>query len=206
MFPFIVVSQATSIQTLFLTEKLWFLGDNVECELETWCGLRCTHLTHIPFISTWLELSFIHREFISIADVKIAATTIRTFVDFRTFSSSHKFSIPNTRVTLYTAGHLHTAVPYCSHSRAPIVHTAVPRENNEHGCVYLRCRAVCKLPGCVEGHPWIWVKNLYCHLLYTPLVRMPWFGASELQRLCCCGEISYTISMRNFSFAAIMAV
>ena len=58
------------------------------------------------------------------------------------------------RVTLYTAGHLHTAVPYCSHSRAPIVHTAVPRENNEHGCVYLRCRAVCKLPGCVEGHPW----------------------------------------------------
>ena len=95
MFPFIVVSQATSIQTLFLTEKLWFLGDNVECELETWCGLRCTHLTHIPFISTWLELSFIHREFISIADVKITATTIRTFVDFRTFSSSHKFSIPN---------------------------------------------------------------------------------------------------------------
>ena len=61
---------------------------------------------------------------------------------------------PYTRVTLYTAGHLHTAVPHCSHSRAPIVHTAVPRENNEHGCVYLRCRAVCKLPGCVEGHPW----------------------------------------------------
>ena len=60
---------------------------------------------------------------------------------------------PQPRVTLYTAGHLHTAVPHCSHSRAPIVHTAVPRENNEHGCVYLRCRAVCKLPGCVEGHP-----------------------------------------------------
>ena len=60
----------------------------------------------------------------------------------------------DTRVTLYTAGHLHTAVPHCWHSRAPIVHTAVPRENNEHGCVYLRCRAVCKLPGCVEGHPW----------------------------------------------------
>ena len=54
------------------------------------------------------------------------------------------------RVTLYTAGHLHTAVPHCSHSRAPIVHTAVPQENNEHDCVYLRCRAVCKLPGCVE--------------------------------------------------------
>ena len=64
-------------------------------------------------------------------------------------------SIPTyTRVTLYTAWHLHTAVSHCSHSRAPIVHTAVPRENNEHGCVYLRCRAVCKLPGCVEGHPW----------------------------------------------------
>ena len=62
------------------------------------------------------------------------------------------------RVTLYTAGHLHTAVPHCSHSRAPIVHTAVPRENNEHSCVYLHCRAVCKLPGCVEGHPWYYIK------------------------------------------------
>ena len=49
---------------------------------------------------------------------------------------------------------LYTAVPHCSHSRAPIVHTAVPWENNKQGCVYLRCRAVCKLPGCVEGHPW----------------------------------------------------
>ena len=64
--------------------------------------------------------------------------------------------ITNSRVTLYTAGHLHTAVSQCSHSRASIVHTAVPRENNEHGCVYLRCRAVCKLPGYVEGHPWNW--------------------------------------------------
>ena len=64
--------------------------------------------------------------------------------------------MPQSRVTLNTAGHLHTAVPHCSHSRAPIVHTAVPRENNEHGCVYLRCTAVCKLPGCVEGHPWQW--------------------------------------------------
>ena len=66
----------------------------------------------------------------------------------------------SSRVTLYTAGHLHTAVPHCSHSRAPIVHTAVPRENNEHGCVYLRCTAVCKLPGCVEGHPWRWSLSL----------------------------------------------
>ena len=68
---------------------------------------------------------------------------------------------PRSRVTLYTAGHLHTAVPHCSHSRAPIVHTAVPRENNDHGCVYLRCRAVCKLPGCVEGHPWRWGVRIY---------------------------------------------
>ena len=65
------------------------------------------------------------------------------------------------RVTLYTAGHLHTAVPHCSHGRAPIVHTAVPWENNEHGCVYLRCRAVCKLPGCVEGHPCMWILELF---------------------------------------------
>ena len=71
----------------------------------------------------------------------------------RTYSPPPRVIDPNPRVTLYTAGHLHTAVPHCSHSRAPIVHTAVPRENNEHGCVYLRCRAVCKLPGCVESHP-----------------------------------------------------
>ena len=36
------------------------------------------------------------------------------------------FKTPSSRVTHYTAGHLHTAVPHCSHSRAPIVHTAVP--------------------------------------------------------------------------------
>ena len=43
-----------------------------------------------------------------------------------------------------------------AHSRAPIVDTAVPRENNGgtavwtmgHGCVQVR--------GCVEGHPWLW--------------------------------------------------
>ena len=70
--------------------------------------------------------------------------------------------IPFPRVTRYTAGHLHTAVPHCSHSRAPIVHTAVPRENNEHGCVYLRCTPVCKLPSCVEGHPWFRpTRNFY---------------------------------------------
>ena len=68
-----------------------------------------------------------------------------------------------TRVTLYTAGHMHTAVPHCWHSRAPIVDTAVPRENNEHGCVYLRCRAVCKLPGCVEGRPCLPVTKSYIH-------------------------------------------
>ena len=61
------------------------------------------------------------------------------------------------RVTLYTA------VPQCSHSRAPIVHTAVPRD--EHGCVYLRCTAVCKLPGCVEGHPWL--SNRFENFHYT---------------------------------------
>ena len=42
----------------------------------------------------------------------------------------------HSRVTLYTTGPLYTAVPLCSHSRGPIVDTAVPRENNEHGCVY----------------------------------------------------------------------
>ena len=81
------------------------------------------------------------------------------------------------RVTLYTAGHLHTAVPHCSHSRAPIVHTAVPRENNEHGCVYLRCRAVCKLPGCVEGHPWVYRETLvyvnYILMSFNLMIKLP---------------------------------
>ena len=75
-------------------------------------------------------------------------------------------------MTLYTAGHLHTAVPHCSHSRAPIVHTAVPRENNEHGCVYLRCRAVCKLPGCVEGHPWVVNRKI---IFYVICIISLWF-------------------------------
>ena len=95
-----------------------------------------------------------------------------------------KFSINGLgelRVTLYTTGHLHTAVPHCSHSRAPIVHTAVPRENNEHGCVYLRCRAVCKLPGCVEGHPCNWptnkhIQRQHLHILSFAFYRF-WGGA-----------------------------
>ena len=52
-------------------------------------------------------------------------------------------------------------VTHCWHSRAPIVDTAVPRENNEHGCVYLRCRALCKRPGCVEGHPWLFTMPFF---------------------------------------------
>ena len=73
----------------------------------------------------------------------------------------------NSRVTLYTTGHLHTAVPHCSHSRTPIVHTAVPQENNEHGGVYLRFRAVCKLPGCVEGHRWNWITQPFLGLIWS---------------------------------------
>ena len=68
----------------------------------------------------------------------------------------HSQALAHSRAPLFTQ-----PCPHCSHSRAPIVHTAVHRENNEHGCVYLRCRAVCKLPGCVEGHPWI-QKLLNC--------------------------------------------
>ena len=95
-------------------------------------------------------------------------STIKTDLSEMNYNLKEAFEIAYdidiyTRVTLYTAGHLHTAVPHCSHSRAPIVHTVVPRENNEHGCVYLRCRAVCKLPGCVEGHPWY--TQLVCHTM-----------------------------------------
>ena len=99
----------------------------------------------------------------------------------------HKVShIIWSRMTLYTAGHLHTAVTHCSHSRAPIVHTAVPRENNEHGCVYLRCRAVCKLPGCVEGHPWwlIMNRNRKACLAYINNVCLRMLGCVHCARLC----------------------
>ena len=62
----------------------------------------------------------------------------------------------------FTKKHMHgwpSTQPGTCTQPCPIVHTAVPRENNEHGCVYLRCRAVCKLPGCVEGHPWYVIKT-----------------------------------------------
>ena len=55
---------------------------------------------------------------------------------------------------VHTAVHPLFTQPCPDRTMSTIVHTAVPRENNEHGCVYLRCSAVCKLPGCVEGHPW----------------------------------------------------
>ena len=51
----------------------------------------------------------------------------------------------------------------------PIVHTAVPPLFTQpcpgrtmSTAVYLRCRAVCKLSGCVEGHPCLWCL---CNLL-----------------------------------------
>ena len=69
---------------------------------------------------------------------------------FITGDPLHSRALAHSRAPLFTQ-----PCPHCSHSRAPIVHTAVPRENNEHGCVNLRCRAVCNLPGCVEGHPWL---------------------------------------------------
>ena len=96
------------------------------------------------------------------------------------------------RVTLYTAGLLHTAVPHCSHSRAPIVHTAVPRENNEHGCVYLRCRAVCKLPGCVEGHPWKGQHNNWFRLLPSGSKPLP--APLEVDSDLCCHMMSLGIT------------
>ena len=104
---------------------------------------------------------------------------IRHFLFYACLFNGITSPIPaqHSRVTLYTAGHLHTAVPHCSHSRAPIVHTAVPRENNEHGCVYLICTAVCKLPGCVEGHPWHWalfhrVPSLWNLSFYITVVHL----------------------------------
>ena len=50
----------------------------------------------------------------------------------------HSRALAHSRAPLLTQPY-----PHCSQSRAP-----------GNGCVYLRCRAVCKLPGCVEGHPW----------------------------------------------------
>ena len=123
---------------IFTTEFALMSLDSIVCLLPL-----------IGFIEMWINNSYF-TSFIIVPIVSVRSTTASVVECF--------ILNPYSRVTLYTAGHLHTAVPHCSHSRAPIVHTAVPRENNEHGCVYLRCRAVCKLPGCVEGHPWYCCK------------------------------------------------
>ena len=107
----------------------------------------------------WSFLSLIHLDPSHLAYFGMHPIVLLAMHCWRRHASASTLS----QVTLYTAGHLHTAVPHCSHSRAPIVHTAVPQENNEHGCVYLRCTAVCKLPGCVEGHPWLWWHHWMQH-------------------------------------------
>ena len=50
----------------------------------------------------------------------------------------HSRALAHSRAPLLTQ-----SCPHCSHSRAQWAR-----------CVYFHCRAVCKLPGCVEGHPW----------------------------------------------------
>ena len=116
---------------------------------------------HMYYVYRWepLFLNFLHKvEFlrhwcISINVVKCIAISQKQLKRFIWFISIMGTSsnrsllgqpwVIRSRVTLYTAGHLHTAVPHCWHSRAPIVPTAVSRENNEHGCVYLQ--------GCVQA-------------------------------------------------------
>ena len=114
---------------------------------------------------------------------------------FRKRNQTHNYATrhADSRVTLYTAGHLHTAVPHCWHSRAPTVHTAVPRENNEHGCVYLRCRAVCKLPGCVEGHPWDSIAKDKCKTGY---------GKRKVHYLCATKWNDLENYIKNFEYSA----
>ena len=64
--------------------------------------------------------------------------------------------------TVYSHGWPSTQPGTCTQP-CTIVDTAVPplftqpcpgRTMSTAVCIYLRCRAVCKLPGCVEGHPW----------------------------------------------------
>ena len=43
-------------------------------------------------------MTFVHNKFLNVADVKIAATAIRTFADFRTFSSATNFPFEIFRV------------------------------------------------------------------------------------------------------------
>ena len=43
-------------------------------------------------------MTFVHNKFLNVADVKIAATAIRTFADFRKFSSATNFPFEIFRV------------------------------------------------------------------------------------------------------------
>ena len=73
-------------------------------------------------------------------------------IDNMEYSRLEDSWIPVPRVTLYTAGHLHTAVPHCSHSRAPLFtqscshcsHSRAPGEQWARLCVFT-------LHGCVQA-------------------------------------------------------
>ena len=151
-------------------------------------GFKNNNLVILKIINVFIKslLSSLMCTFCNI-NYKLNCWLLKSFVGWQQHSQQWMYP----RVTLlYTAGHLHTAMPHCSHSRAPIVHTAVPRENNEHGCVYLRCRAVYKLHGCVEGHPWYQslagtsvllcrsTNMIFIHAHCLPLVGVSYTGRS----------------------------
>ena len=93
----------------------------------------CVGLNYMPYVFICCTYSY--------HIVWLTKSAVCSFVLLGTTGDPlHSRALAHSRAPLFTQ-----PCPHCSHNR----------ENNEHGCVCLRCRAECKLPGCVEDHPWV---------------------------------------------------
>ena len=82
----------------------------------------------------------------------------------------HSVSLSISRVTLYTAGHLHTAVPHCSHSRAPGEQWARLCVFTLQGCV--QAARLCRAPVYIDALDLITIHVTLKALTHCGLVAL----------------------------------